>query len=216
MMKSVGCTNLGDPSADPRTKILVRGSPYVIIFSNFGAGILSPYQIFSKSFGAGILSKIGEGRTKQNDGFECWNRVTARTDTRWRSADPLKRVYFGCRVKPRVRRNYPQLHMAKINQRESDDVNWDHELEEMNHMSGGGISQEEQDNFCSQMRQILVLHSDNIQVFYLPYHATGHCSVWCLSFPGIAGYERFQRKSSPWLFLSRKDHRWDDASIFFH
>jgi len=52
-------------------QILVRGSPY--LFSNFGAvrGFYPPTKFSQIAFGTGILSKIGEGRTKQNAGFEC-------------------------------------------------------------------------------------------------------------------------------------------------
>jgi len=38
-----------------------------------------PYQFLSNCIWCGDFTKIGEGSTKQNEGFECWNRLAACT-----------------------------------------------------------------------------------------------------------------------------------------
>ena len=43
-------------------------------------GVTPPTNFYQIAFGSGIPSKFGEGSTKQDEGFECWNRLAARTD----------------------------------------------------------------------------------------------------------------------------------------
>jgi len=55
--------------ADPRTKSLSGDPP--TYFPILLRGFYPPTKFTQIAFGAGILSEIGEGRTKQKEGFEC-------------------------------------------------------------------------------------------------------------------------------------------------
>jgi hypothetical protein len=63
--------------ADPRT-LRGCGDPRTLFLKRV-RGVAPPTNFSQIAFGAGRPAKIGEGSMRQNEGFECRNRLAART-----------------------------------------------------------------------------------------------------------------------------------------